>query len=273
MRPLSHLLLQAELALAPASTMNGDLPFLQHAGIPHARHRLELALPCALLALSSPSPMASIRQRLSSSSAQAAASLPHPAGGARTFPFGHGVCRPRLTSLDACSSGHRTTIAARVVLKLCADSAAPARRHCGALAPRPSGFGVFTFVVESSNPVLPCPTSSSPFWWSSSRPGFWHVSLLAVEPGFPAQPSQLARRLSSVVERLLHPGTLRLCSTKSPNESSCHRLHRMEIAVPTRRLRRSFPLRVSNLCSRQKSEKIRRRRKQISTRPENSRCG
>jgi hypothetical protein len=50
--------------------------------------------------LSSPSPMASIRQRLSSSSAQAAASLPHPAGGARTFPFGHGICRPRLTSLD-----------------------------------------------------------------------------------------------------------------------------------------------------------------------------
>jgi hypothetical protein len=35
---------------------------------------------------------------------------------------------------------------------------APAHRHRGTLAPRPLGFGVLTFAVESSNPVLLCMT-------------------------------------------------------------------------------------------------------------------
>jgi hypothetical protein len=67
---------------------------------------------------------------------------------------------------------------------------------------------VLAVASSPSNPILPCSTSSSPFWLPPSRPGFWHVSLLVIELGFPAQPSQLARRLSSMVERLLHPGTL-----------------------------------------------------------------
>jgi hypothetical protein len=45
---------------------------------------------------------------------------------------------------------------------------------------------------------------------------------------FPAQPSLLARRLLSVVERLLHPIARHLCSTKSPNELSCRCRHQME---------------------------------------------
>jgi hypothetical protein len=34
----------------------------------------------------------------------------------------------------------------------------PVRHQCGALAPRPSGFDMLAFVVESSNSVLPCST-------------------------------------------------------------------------------------------------------------------
>jgi hypothetical protein len=62
-----------------------------------------------------------------------------------------------LAELRPCSCGHRITIAARVVLNLCADSAAPARRHCSALASRSSGFGVFAFAVESHPPQLGTP--------------------------------------------------------------------------------------------------------------------
>jgi hypothetical protein len=59
---------------------------------------------------------------------------------------------------------------------------------------------------------------------SPSRPGFWHVSSLAVT-------SSTASDLPFMM--------FTKCSTKSSNESYCHRLRRMEIVELARRCRRS----------------------------------